>query len=179
MNQIQTYNAVLITDTANSELKETTIQLDRPPDQIREDARKRQKKQRSNYINNKDLYNAAVESLELGYMTDRFAQMLQLLCKRYASDGSYIGYSWNEDMQAYAMMMLVQKWDKFKPEKSSNAFAYYTECIKRAFWQYLGKEKKQRNIRDEYMIKSGLNPSYSYQIDTEGTSHEGDSGFED
>lgn len=72
------------------------------------------------------------------------------------------GNSYNEDMQAYAMMMLVRTWNSFNPEKSNNPFAFFTQCIKHSFIQYLNQEKRQRDVRDLLLIDSGLNPSYGY-----------------
>lgn len=73
------------------------------------------------------------------------------------------GNSYNEDMQAYAMLMLVRTWDSFDPNKSNNPFAFYTQCIKNSFVQYLNQEKRQRNIRDLLLVDQGMNPSYGFQ----------------
>ena len=75
------------------------------------------------------------------------------------------GNSYVEDMQAYAMMSLVKTWKSFDPKKSQNPFAFFTQCVKNSFIQYLNAEKKQRNIRDELMVDQGLTPSYTYQIE--------------
>lgn len=88
----------------------------------------------------------------------------------YASGNTY-----NEDMQAYAMMMLVRSWDKFKPEISNNPFAFFTQCVKNFYRQYLNQEKKHRDIRDELMVSAGLTPSHTYQIAYE----EGEGRLED
>ena len=68
-------------------------------------------------------------------------------------------------MQAYAMVSLVRTWDRFKPERSDNAFAFYTQCIKNSFKQYLKDEKKHRIARDELLLDRGMTPSYTYQLD--------------
>jgi len=115
------------------------------------------------YIDRKELLAEVVKSKELGKMSDRLAMMLDLLTTKYAKSPQYIGYSYNDDMQGYAKLNLVNVWDRFNPDKSDNPFAFYTQCIKHSFMQYLNKEKKQRNIRDELLIKNGLTPSYSYQ----------------
>lgn len=88
------------------------------------------------------------------------------VCRR----GKYIyvtGNTYNEDMQAYAMMMLVNTWNSFNPEKSNNPFAFFTQCIKNSFVQYLNKEKRQRDIRDASLVNNGLTPSFSYQMEHE------------
>lgn len=114
------------------------------------------------YLSNKELLPEVVKSLEKGEMTNLLAKMLLKLCQNYARKGSYINYSYNEEMQGYAMMMLVRTWKGFNPEKSENPFAFYTQCIKNSFTQYLNYESKQRRVRDHIMIDQGLNPSFNY-----------------
>ena len=127
---------------------------------------KQQKKPaKRNYLNNKDLYAEVLKSREAGIMSDKLARMLQMLTERYGRAGRYIGYTYNEDMQAYAMMMLCRTWAKFDPVKYTNAFAYYTTCVHNSFNQFLNKEKAQRDVRDELLLKQGLNPSHTYMND--------------
>lgn len=114
------------------------------------------------YMSNKELLAAVVEAKSKGVMTDKLARMLQLLCSKYAKKGSFVNYSYNDDMQSYAMMMLVRTWNSFNPEKSNNPFAFFTQCIKNSFIQYLNQERRQRNIRDELLIDQGMNPSFNY-----------------
>lgn len=75
------------------------------------------------------------------------------------------GNTYNDDMQGYAMMMLVKSWASFKPEKSDNPFAFYTQCIKNSFKQFLNQEKRHRTIRDALLVDSGMNPSYAYETE--------------
>lgn len=117
------------------------------------------------YLNNKELLAEVRESKKIGRMTDTLAKMLILLCSKYAKKGNFVNYSYNEDMQGYAMMMLVRTWNSFDPEKGSNPFAFFTQCIKNSFIQYLKIEGKQRMVRDVLMIDQGLNPSYGYDDD--------------
>ena len=124
-----------------------------------------------NYLNNKDLYAEVVKSREAGIMSDKLARMLQMLTERYGRSGRYIGYTYNEDMQAYAMMMLCRTWAKFDPERYTNAFAYYTTCVHNSFNQFLNKEKAQREVRDELLLKQGLNPSHTYMNDHSKENH--------
>ena len=121
------------------------------------------KKKKTNYLNNKDLLAEHAQSVIDDQMTPKLAHMLQLLCARYGKRGQFASYTYNDDMQAYAMLMLVKTWRSFNCLKSTNAFAFFTQCIKNSFIQFLNQEKRQRNIRDELLVKSGMNPSYNYQ----------------
>lgn len=137
---------------------------------------KPKKKKKTNYLNNKDLLAEVLKSKEQGQMTDKLAHMLQTLCKRYASRGNFANYTYNEDMQAYAMMMLVRTWNSFNPEKSNNPFAFFTQCVKHSFVQYLNQEKRQRVVKDELLVENGLNPSYNYQIEHAQSSNNDEDG---
>lgn len=117
---------------------------------------------KKNYLNNKDMLVQLALSREQGKMTNELAKMFMMLTERYAKKGCYIGYSYNDDMRAHALMSLVTAWSKFNPEKSNNPFAFFTECIKNSFNQILNSEKKQRVTRDVILIKHGLDPSYSF-----------------
>jgi len=119
-------------------------------------------KKKQNYIRNKDLLAEVIVCKEKGEMTPKLAQMLQLLTARYGRSSKFVGYTFNEDMQAYAMMMLCRTWGGFDPNRGSNAFAYYTQSIKNSFKQFLNREKVQRLVRDELLINQGLNPSFTY-----------------
>jgi len=119
-------------------------------------------KRKKNYLNNKDLLAEVMRSQDAGVMSDKLALMLQTLTARYGRSGKYIGYTYNEDMQAYAMMMLCKTWSKFDSTRFTNAFAYYTQCINSSFIQFLNKERTQRDVRDGLLLRQGLNPSYNY-----------------
>lgn len=115
------------------------------------------------YLNNRELLNELKIANAAGRMTDKLAAMLKLICARYARKGNFVNYSYNDDMQSYAMLMLVKTWKSFNADKGSNPFAFFTQCIKNSFRQYLKYERKHRDIRDAELINQGLSPSYGYE----------------
>lgn len=119
-------------------------------------------KKKKNYINNKDMLAEVIKSKEQGEMTDKFARMIMLLVKRYSGQGSYSGYTYVEDMESYALYIVCKVWNSFDPERYDNPFAYFTQTIKRAFWQYMHQEEKHRDIRDAMLVKEGELPSHSF-----------------
>ena len=129
------------------------------------------------YLTNRDLLAEVKLSNAAGQMSNVLARMLQLLCSKYAKKGNYVNYSYNSDMQAYAMMMLVRTWKSFDSNKGSNPFAFFTQCIKNSFIQYLNQEKRQRDVRDVLLIGQGLAPSYGYD-DTKNVVIEDDQDFD-
>lgn len=126
---------------------------------------------RTLYLTNKELLAEVINAKSKGIMTDRLASMLMMLTKKYAKKGNFVNYTYNEDMVGYATMMLVRTWASFNPEKSNNPFAFYTQCIKNSFVQYLNQEKRQRNIRDMLLVDQGMNPSYGFGDGTSRSEH--------
>lgn len=118
----------------------------------------------TNYLNNKDFLNETIKSIKQDKITDQLAQMFMKLVARYGKKGNFANYTYNSDMQAYALMMLVKTWKAFNPERSQNAFAFFTQCVKHSFIQFLNTERRQRDIRDEMLVTNGLAPSHTYTI---------------
>jgi DNA-directed RNA polymerase specialized sigma subunit len=114
------------------------------------------------YLNNKDLMIQVKLSKADGEMNAELAKMLMMLAERYGRSGKFVGYTFNEDMVGFAIMMLVRTWDRFDPEKYNNPFAYYTQCVHNSFLQFLNKEKTQREVRDKILVCAGLEPSFNY-----------------
>lgn len=123
---------------------------------------KPRKPRKAAYLTNKELLAEVIVAKERGVMTDKLARMLMMLTRKYSKKGNFVNYTYNDDMVSYALMMLVRTWNSFNPEKSSNPFAFYTQCIKNSFVQYLKQEKRQRNIRDALLVDNGMNPSFGY-----------------
>ena len=157
-------------------IKETAAVLKTAP--VKKKTKKKAKKKvvkkprKVNYLNNKDLLKEHGFSKEQDQMTNKLAHMLTMLCARYGRRSNFANYTYNEDMQAYAMMMLVRTWRSFNPEKSNNPFAFFTQCIKNSFIQFLNSEKRHRTIRDELLVNQGLNPSFTYQLEHEKKNEE-------
>lgn len=124
-------------------------------------------KRKKNYLNNADMLIEVKKSLQQGKMTDKLAHMMILLTNRYGTQPKFSGYSFLDDMKSYATYMICRTWNRFNPERGVNVFAFFTQCIKHSFYQYLNKEKHQRNIRDKLLISSGLNPSNTFMVDYE------------
>lgn len=117
------------------------------------------------YIDRKLLFIEVIKSKESDEMSPELTRMLMLLVSKFAASANFRGYTYIDDMQSYAILMLVRTWRSFNPEKSDNPFGFYTQCISHSFKQYLNQEKKHRNIRDALMVKNGLTPSFGYQLE--------------
>ncbi len=127
--------------------------------------KRKPRKRGAYYIDKKDLLQDVIDSKLTGVMNDQLAAKLLLLTKKYARAYNFARYTYNDDMQGHALMQLSRSWAAFNPEKSDNPFSFYTQCIQNSFKQFLNKEKRHRNIRDELLVDSGMNPSYTYETE--------------
>lgn len=134
---------------------------------------------KKNYLNNADLMKQIALSREQDKMTDELANMLTVLCTRYAKHPDYSGiYSYDEDMKAFAMLTAVRVWRSFNPERSNNPFAYFTQIFRHAFYQYLNHETRQRVIKDEVLVNMGELPSFSYMENYHDEIHDERFGYD-
>jgi hypothetical protein len=58
----------------------------------------------------------------------------------------------------------LQYIDNFDPEKSSNPFAYFTQVIYFAFLRRIAKEKRQMDIKDKLIERTGFQEVFSSDI---------------
>lgn len=101
-------------------------------------------------IKQKEWLYEVIASKEAGKMSNRLAEMLFELTCRYANRVNFVNYPYKDEMIAHALMQLCKSWHYFKPEKSDNPFAYYTQCIKGSFAYILNSEKRQKDIKKDY-----------------------------
>ena len=64
----------------------------------------------------------------------------------------------------------LQYIDNFDPSKSTNPFAYFTQIIYYAFLRRIQKEKKQLDIKNKLLEKSGFDEVFSADTSAVGYS---------
>lgn len=69
---------------------------------------------------------------------------------------NFVNYMFREDMISDGIENCIQYIDNFDPEKSSNPFAYFTQMIWFAFLRRISKEKKQLEIKNKILERSGF-----------------------
>lgn len=74
------------------------------------------------------------------------------------------GNTYLDEMKGQALLQLAQMGLQFDEYKSDNPFSYYTAIISNSFTRVLNSEKKNQDIRDDLLINSGANPSFSRQL---------------
>ena len=83
------------------------------------------------YINQKEFYEEICKCKAQGALTPKALTMLKKMVKEISKVFKYKFEEDREDCQAFAMMDVIRYWDRFDPERSNQAFAYYTSIIKK------------------------------------------------
>lgn len=94
------------------------------------------------YVRNKDLYDEICKCKETGEMSTALCNMLMLISENCCKKMFYKNPQDREDCVAGAIEDCIFFWNKFNPEKSSNAFAYITSIAVNGAaktWRKLGK----------------------------------------
>ena len=142
----------------------------------------RGKRKSEHYVNNKEFLEALVinraqcaRAEEAGESRPRITNYLGSCFLKIATHLSYkpnfVNYMFREDMICDGIENCLQYIDNFNPEKSSNPFAYFTQIIYYAFLRRIQKEKKQMEIKNKILEKSGYDEvmhTDSYTGDMQG-----------
>ena len=129
-------------------------------------ASKMARKQKQHYVDNKKFlqeitnYRLAVEAAKRNdeqkpRITHYLAECFLKIATHLSYRPNFINYMYKEDMISDGVENCVQYIDNFNPEKSKNPFAYFTQIIYYAFLRRIAKEKRQMDIRDKLIEKSG------------------------
>ena len=117
-----------------------------------------------NYLNNRDLFDEIVKSKEQDELTPTALKMLMLLSERAQRKLKYANPDDKHDCLAFARMDLIKYWRSFKPEKTSNAFAYFTSVCINGYakgWHKLHPEKYQGTLS---LDSSGMDGDGIYSL---------------
>jgi len=74
---------------------------------------------------------------------------------------NFINYMYKDDMICDGVENCIQYIDNFDPAKSSNPFAYFTQIVYFAFLRRISKEKRQMDIKDKMLERSGYEQVFS------------------
>ena len=124
------------------------------------------KKKSEHYVNNKEFLLALVDfkaeckvAEENGEPKPRINNYIGECFLKIATHLSYkpnfVNYMFREDMICDGIENCVQYIGNFDPSKSSNPFAYFTQIIYYAFLRRIQKEKRQLEIKNKILTKSG------------------------
>ena len=131
----------------------------------------RRKLQSEHYVNNKEFLEALVvfkakclAAKEAGEPRPQISNYIGECFLKIATHLSYkpnfVNYMFREDMICDGIENCVQYIENFNPEKSKNPFAYFTQIIYYAFLRRIQKEKRQLEIKNKILDKSGYEVAF-------------------
>jgi DNA-directed RNA polymerase specialized sigma subunit len=109
------------------------------------------------YVDNKELYAEISYCIEQKKLTKKAQDMLILIAERANNKLTYTTQQDKEDCIQFALLDLFKYWDRFKPEKTTNAFSYYTQIAKNGYakgWNKLHPGKYKGTLS----LEGGSNP---------------------
>ena len=124
------------------------------------------------YVNNKELLHALIvyknkvkEAQENEKPKPRITNYLGECFLKIATHLSYkpnfVNYMFREDMISDGIENCVQYINNFDPNKSTHPFAYFTQIIHYAFLRRIQKEKKQMDIKNKILEKTGYDQVFN------------------
>jgi len=119
--------------------------------------------QNKNYLNNPDLLEELTQCQDEGVMSDRLGQMFLLLAQKYAQHRYFNQYPYKEDLIGTGVLACCNSFMKFDRNESSNPFAFFSTCVYRAYLQMIKKEYRQKDVKDEILVKNNYDPSFGYE----------------
>ena len=113
----------------------------------------------AHYVKNGDLRNEIIKSKAADKLIFEALEMFQLMAKKFSTKLTYVYSEDREDCISFAVMDCYQYWRGYNPEKSANAFAYFTQIIKNGFAK--GWRKLYGNIPKSKKISVSSNKIYN------------------
>lgn len=111
----------------------------------------------ANYIDKQEFLNALVERYAIlktnpDYPVSNYlSKCVMDICTRTSFKPNFINYSYREEMVGDAIETCISAIDKFKVEKSSNPFGYFTQIAIWAFLRRIEIEQKQQYLKGKML----------------------------
>ena len=84
---------------------------------------------------------------------------------------NFVNYMFKDDMVSDGIENCVQYIHNFNPEKSQNPFAYFTQLIHYAFLRRIQREKRQLEIKNKILEKSGYSEVFDDNNTLDGSNY--------
>ena len=125
------------------------------------------RKKSEHYVNNKELLEALIvyrekvaiakeKDLPKPRITNYLGSCFLKIATHLSYKPNFVNYMFRDDMISDGIENCVQYIHNFDPAKSKNPFAYFTQIIHYAFLRRIQKEKKQLDIKNKIIEKSGF-----------------------
>ena len=124
------------------------------------------RKRSEHYVNNKEFLAALIrhrENIEIAEIQGKekpripryIGECFLKIATHLSFKPNFVNYMFKEDMISDGIENCVQYIHNFNPDKSQNPFAYFTQIIHYAFLRRIQKEKKQLEIKNKILEKTG------------------------
>jgi hypothetical protein len=130
------------------------------------------RKRSEHYVNNKEFLAALIkyrEDKEIALLQDKpkppipryIGECFLKIANHLSFKPNFVNYMFKEDMISDGIENCVQYIHNFNPEKSQNPFAYFTQIIHYAFLRRIQREKRQLEIKNKILEKSGFSEVFT------------------
>ena len=124
------------------------------------------RKRSEHYVNNKEFLAAIIryrEDVEIAQIQNKPKPVIPTyigdcflkIANHLSFKPNFVNYMFKEDMISDGIENCVQYIHNFNPEKSKNPFAYFTQIIHYAFLRRIQREKRQLDIKNKILERSG------------------------
>ena len=140
------------------------------------------RKRSEHYVNNKEFLAALIkyrEDVEIAKLRDRpkpvipryIGECFLKIANHLSFKPNFVNYMFKEDMISDGIENCVQYIHNFNPEKSQNPFAYFTQIIHYAFLRRIQREKRQLEIKNKILEKSGYSEVFDDNNQIDGSTY--------
>jgi DNA-directed RNA polymerase specialized sigma subunit len=140
------------------------------------------RKRSEHYVNNKEFLAALIkyqEDIEIARLQDKtkpqipryIGECFLKIANHLSFKPNFVNYMFKEDMISDGIENCVQYIHNFNPEKSKNPFAYFTQIIHYAFLRRIQREKRQLEIKNKIIEKSGYQEVFDDNNQIDGSNY--------
>ena len=140
------------------------------------------RKRSEHYVNNKEFLAALIkyqEDIEIARLQDKtkpvipryIGECFLKIANHLSFKPNFVNYMFKEDMISDGIENCVQYIHNFNPEKSKNPFAYFTQIIHYAYLRRIQREKRQLEIKNKIIEKSGYQEVFNDDNKIDGSNY--------
>jgi len=137
------------------------------------------RKRSEHYVNNKEFLAALIkyrEDKEIAEIQGKpkppipryIGECFLKIANHLSFKPNFVNYMFKEDMISDGIENCVQYIHNFNPEKSQNPFAYFTQIIHYAFLRRIQREKRQLEIKNKILERSGYSEVFTDDNNVDG-----------
>ena len=137
------------------------------------------RKRSEHYVNNKEFLAALIkyrEDKEIAEIQGKpkppipryIGECFLKIANHLSFKPNFVNYMFKEDMISDGIENCVQYIHNFNPEKSQNPFAYFTQIIHYAFLRRIQREKRQLEIKNKILERSGFSEVFTDDNNIDG-----------